>query len=173
MILGDFRVASLGWATTLSVLLLAGCAGVDGSQSDDAATQDTAGAPPASAAQVIDRALVVIGTDTVDAELAVTAAQRAQGLMERESLPEGTGMLFIYESEATRSFWMKDTYIPLDIAYIDSGQRIIDIQQMEPMTTDSHPSAGPFLYALEVPQGWFEARGIEVGDRVEIVYGGR
>ena len=105
------------------------------------------------------------------AEVARTAQQRQQGLMYREELPEGTGMLFVFDRVEIRSFWMQNTYIALDIAFIDQDQRIVDIQAMEPQSSDLHESPAPALFALEVPQGWFAARGIGVGAAAEIVFG--
>jgi hypothetical protein len=81
-------------------------------------------------------------------------------------------MLFVFPDEVIRSFWMEDTHIPLDIAYVDASFHIIDIQQMEALSTDPHPSAGPAMYALEVPLGWFAEHGVEVGDTIEVVFGG-
>ena len=80
-------------------------------------------------------------------------------------------MIFVFETEEVRSFWMQDTFIPLDIAYLDANARIIDIQQMEPETTRMHTSSGPAMFALEVPQGWFAEMEIEVGAQAEIVFG--
>lgn len=116
-------------------------------------------------------AWVIIGADTVLAEVARTPDERSQGLMDRDRLAPGTGMIFIFGDEEVRSFWMQDTFIPLDIAYLDSDARIIDIQQMEPETTLMHTSSGPAMFALEVPQGWFAEMEIEVGVQVEIVFG--
>ena len=86
-------------------------------------------------------ALVVFGSDTVRAEVANTSALRSQGLMYREEVPDGTGMLFVWDSEAERSFWMQNTYVALDIAFIDRDFRIVDIQQMEPRATEVHEGA--------------------------------
>jgi uncharacterized protein len=116
-------------------------------------------------------AWVVFGQDTVHAEIAHTSDQRAQGLMYREELPDGEGMIFVFDDLAQRSFWMQNTYIPLDIAFLDEHHRIVDIQQMEPETTEMTDSAAPAMFAIEVPQGWFEARGIGVGDTAHIVFG--
>lgn len=91
--------------------------------------------------------------------------------MYRESLEEGRGMLFVFSDSQIRSFWMRNTFIPLDIAYLDESLRIVDIQAMEPETEDSHPSARPAMFALEVPMGWFGRKGIEVGDHARIVFG--
>ncbi|GMR13523.1 MAG: hypothetical protein BMS9Abin29_1734 [Gemmatimonadota bacterium] len=127
----------------------------------------------ASAAQNMGAdALVIIGSDTVRVEIASTPAQREEGLKYREEVPDGTGMLFVFQAESVRSFWMMDTYVALDIAYIDAKFRIIDIQQMEPLTTDLHVSARPAMFALEVRKGWFEERGVRVGDDVELILSG-
>jgi uncharacterized membrane protein (UPF0127 family) len=120
-------------------------------------------APSTSAPGLPVTALVIFGTDTVFAEVAQSQAERSQGLMYRESLPENGGMLFIFPEAAVRSFWMQNTYIPLDIAFMDQQFRILNIEQMEPMTMDSHASRGPAAYALETNQGWFAARGIGPG----------
>ena len=87
--------------------------------------------------------------------------------MFRESLAEDQGMLFAYPEERILGFWMKNTLIPLDIAYINREGRIVDIKQMEPQSTQTHNSAAPAMYALEMNQGWFEANGIRVGDLIE------
>ena len=77
-------------------------------------------------------------------------------------------MLFVFDQAQTLSFWMKDTLIPLSIAYINAEGRIVDIQDMQPLDETSHPSAEPALYALEVNQGFFAERGVTVGDMVEL-----
>ncbi|HZC83473.1 MAG TPA: DUF192 domain-containing protein [Rubrobacter sp.] len=104
----------------------------------------------------------------VPVEIAATDAERERGLMGRTALAEDAGMLFVFDQEQQLSFWMKDTLIPLSIAYIDGGGRIVDIQDMQPLDETPHPSAEPARYALEVNQGFFAARGIQVGDRAEL-----
>ena len=118
-----------------------------------------------------DLAWVIIGVDTVVAEIARTPDQRSQGLKDRDYLAPGAGMIFVFDTEEVRSFWMQDTFIPLDIAYLDANARIIDIQQMEPETTRLYTSSGPAMFALEVPQGWFAEMEIAVGAQAEIVFG--
>ena len=118
-----------------------------------------------------DRAWVIFGADTVVAEVARSPEERSQGLMYREELAPGTGMLFVFPDEASRGFWMANTYVPLDIAYMDSALRIVDIQQMEPEVTETYDSAAPAMFALEVPQGWFAEHGIGVGAVAEVVFG--
>ena len=99
-------------------------------------------------------------------EVAETERQQQRGLMGRTELDANRGMLFVYDREQQLSFYMRDTLIPLSIAYIDARGTIIDIQDMQPLDETSHPSAAPAKYALEVNQGFFEAHGIQVGDRL-------
>ena len=118
-------------------------------------------------------AWVIFGADTVVAEVAASEEERAEGLMYRESVPDGTGMLFVFPDSQIRSFWMANTYVALDIAYMDPSYRIVDVIAMEPLVTDSYPSSAPAMFALEVRQGWFEEQGIGTGDQAEIVFGVR
>ncbi len=104
----------------------------------------------------------------VQVEVADERAERQTGLMGRTELAPDAGMLFVFGRERDLSFWMRNTLIPLSIAYIAADGRIVDIQDMAPLDETSHPSAEPAKYALEVNQGFFAKRGVEVGDRVEI-----
>ena len=101
-------------------------------------------------------------------ELARTAAERSRGLMFREELPEDRGMLFVFRRETKTGFWMKDTKIPLSIAFIASDGLILETQDMEPLSAALHTPARKYRWALEVNQGWFERHGLGAGDRVEI-----
>jgi len=103
-------------------------------------------------------------------EIADNPLRRYLGLRGRESMPEDQGMLFAYPAEAPRIFTMANTPIPLSIAFIDSKRRIIDIQDMEPLDDEppGYVSAEPAQYALEVNQGFFEKRGVKIGDRVDL-----
>ncbi|MCL2809223.1 MAG: DUF192 domain-containing protein [Treponema sp.] len=105
---------------------------------------------------------------TVKAEIARTNDEQTQGLMYRQSLPDGEGMLFVYESDQILSFWMKNTYIPLTIAFINFEGRITEIRDMYPHDTNAIYSNRPVRYALEVPQGWFSRIGVKEGDTVII-----
>jgi uncharacterized membrane protein (UPF0127 family) len=118
-------------------------------------------------------AWVIFGNDTITAEIADTPQTRERGLMFRDELPDDEGMLFIFDGEAVRSFWMENTFIPLDIAFIDRTLAIVDIRQMQPQTQVLHTSSAPAMYALEVPQGQLATRGITVGQRPRIVFGAR
>jgi uncharacterized protein len=104
----------------------------------------------------------------VPVEIAATDVERERGLMKRTALAEDAGMLFVFDREQQLSFWMKDTLIPLSIAYINESGRIVDIQDMQPLDETPHPSTEPAKYALEVNQDFFVARGIHVGDKVEL-----
>ncbi len=116
-------------------------------------------------------AWVIFGSDTVLAEVARTPEARERGLMFRQELPKGRGMLFVFPEVAIRSFWMRNTFVPLDIAFLDEHLVVVDIQAMEPQTEDLHQSARPAMFALEVPQGWFGEKGIRVGDTARVVFG--
>ena len=102
----------------------------------------------------------------VNAEIAENQEDRTTGLMYRKKLPDGKGMLFVFENDQILSFWMKNTYIPLSIAYIAWDGRITDIKDMYPHNENSVSSSRFVRYALEVPQGWFSRNGIQVGDIV-------
>ncbi len=106
----------------------------------------------------------------VRAEVADERAERQTGLMGRTELAPDAGMLFVFGRERDLSFWMRNTLIPLSIAYIADDGRIVDIKDMEPLDDEppSYASAEPAKYALEVNQGFFAERGVEVGDTVEI-----
>lgn len=117
------------------------------------------------------RALIIEsknGPVIIVAEIASTPKQHEQGLMHRKQLNDGEGMLFIFERDAVRSFWMKNTLIPLSIAYIASDGRIVEIYDMEPENLSSVTSSRSVRYALEVPQGWFSRTGLEPGDKLVI-----
>ncbi len=102
-------------------------------------------------------------------ELAATPAARVCGLSQRSVVPQDQGMLFIFPDNRPRSFWMKDTVIPLSIAFIDDSGRILSIQHMVPLQVDKqYRSNDPVSYALEVNQGWFKNNGVEAGDVVKI-----
>ena len=107
-----------------------------------------------------------LGTAHAQVEVADTPAERARGLMERTALDPDHGMLFIYPSAEPHFFWMKDTPLPLSIAFLDAEGTIIRLADMQPFDTHTTPSGGPAQYALEMEQGWFVAHGIVEGARV-------
>ncbi len=115
-----------------------------------------------------------IANKTLIVEVADNLEKSARGLMYRKNLNENEGMLFIFDSEEPRSFWMKNTFIPLDIGYFNAQRELIDIQTMEPATSEmqtnipTYPSKGPAQYALEVQKGWFEKHKIRLKERFSL-----
>ena len=104
----------------------------------------------------------------VKAEIAQKEEERNYGFMNRKNIPEGTGMLFVFEKDQVLSFWMKNTPHPLSIAYIDRTGAIQNIFDMTPFSLAPVKSTRSVRYALEVPQGWFEKTGIKTGDKVAV-----
>jgi len=107
-----------------------------------------------------------VGPHPVAAEVASTPEQRTIGLMYRFSLPADHGMLFVFPEPQLLAFWMRNTYIPLSIAFIDAEGRILNVEEMPPRSDATHPSRGDALYALEMRKGWFAERGVGPGARV-------
>ena len=107
-------------------------------------------------------------TIDVIAEIAKTPEERNYGFMNRKKIPDGTGMIFIFEQDQILSFWMKNTPHPLSIAYIDSKGKIRNIFDMTPYSLSSVVSTVSVRYALEVPQGWFKNNNIQVGDTISL-----
>jgi uncharacterized membrane protein (UPF0127 family) len=99
-------------------------------------------------------------------ELALSDEQRQQGLMFRKSLGANDGMLFVFDEPAYHAMWMKNTLIPLSVAFIDRKGEILNILDMEPRTLDSHMAAGPAVYAIETNKGWFAEKKVKAGDKV-------
>ena len=122
------------------------------------------GPPPAT----FGTATIKVKGKPITVEIANTIERRDRGLMHRDSMPQDAGMLFIYKREETLSFWMKNTRIPLDIAFIKADGWICDIQQMDPGDLGSHESAMRAKFALEMNKGWLKANGVKVGDTVDI-----
>lgn len=110
---------------------------------------------------------LTIGKKTVHAEIAATPQSRERGLMQRDHLCADCGMLFVFEKADRYSFWMKDTPLPLSIAFITVGGTIINIEEMQANTTDIHSAEGDVLYALEMPGGWFASSSIKPGDQMQ------
>jgi uncharacterized membrane protein (UPF0127 family) len=107
-------------------------------------------------------------TEVLTVELATTPAQRAQGLMYRQAMAEDAGMLFIFPNDSRGGFWMKNTYIPLTIAYIAADGEILELKDGKPLDLTPLTPASAYRYVLEVNQGWFERHGLGAGDRLVI-----
>lgn len=102
----------------------------------------------------------------ITAEIAKTPNQRTKGLMGRQSLPPSHGMLFVFEQAEQQCFWMRNTPLPLTIAFIADDGKIVNFADMTPFSEQAHCSAQPVRYALEMEQGWFKKRGVLVGDPI-------
>ncbi len=107
-------------------------------------------------------------TISLKTEIAKTSEERARGFMEREKIPDGTGMLFVFDRDQILRFWMKDTPTPLSIAYINSKGIIKEIHDMKPFSLTSVSSSVSCRYALEVPQNWFKKNNITVGSSISL-----
>jgi len=103
------------------------------------------------------------GNRHIRAELADTPIERSTGLMFRTQMDENTGMLFVFPDDTPRAFWMKNTLLPLSIAFMDEHGVILNVEDMQPQTEAPHPSRGPSKYALELNQGWFDHAGVGPG----------
>jgi uncharacterized protein len=104
----------------------------------------------------------------ITVEIALTDEEHSKGLMYRKQLPDGEGMLFVFDRDQQLSFWMKNTIIPLSIAFIASDGHILEIKDMQPNDLTSVRSSRSVRYALEVPQGWFRRVNVKAGDQVTI-----
>lgn len=122
---------------------------------------------PPVLAQSLPTIELTINGHRLTAEVAATVAARTVGLMRRFSLRPDHGMLFVFDAPQLLAFWMKDTYVPLSIAFIGADGRILNIEDMAPQTERTHDSRGPALFALEMKKGWFAQLGIAAGDRVD------
>jgi uncharacterized membrane protein (UPF0127 family) len=151
--------------------ILASAAGLVGG--DDDPTMAAPGTTVASgeAAGTVDYRLEPADGDpvTVRLEVAADPASRARGLMEREQVPPGTGMVFLYPADVAEAFWMKNTLVPLSIAFVAADGRVVSVAEMTPCKADPCPSyapAGPYRYAVELAAGSFGAAGVGPGARV-------
>lgn len=109
---------------------------------------------------------LTVGMHRVRAEVANDMGSRMQGLMFRKSMGQNSGMVFVFEENATHCMWMKNTLIPLSVAFIDQSGAIINIADMQPHSEQSHCAARPARYALEMNKGWFAQRGIKPGAKL-------
>jgi uncharacterized membrane protein (UPF0127 family) len=117
-------------------------------------------------AQTLPLMELTAGFHRIEAEVAANNAARMQGLMQRKSMAPQRGMLFVFDRDAQHCMWMKNTFLPLSVAFIDEQGRILNIEDMQPQSEDNHCAAKPARYALEMNVGWFAQRGIKRGDRI-------
>jgi len=109
---------------------------------------------------------VTVAGHALRVEVAATIEQRMKGLMFREKLGANDGMLFVFDEPGYHAMWMKNTPLPLSVAFVDGAGAILNILDMEPHTLDQHAAAGPAVYAIETNKGWFAKRRIKAGDKV-------
>jgi uncharacterized membrane protein (UPF0127 family) len=109
---------------------------------------------------------ITAGMHVIQAELATTLPQQMTGMMWRTEMGANEGMLFVYEQSDTRCFWMRNTLIPLSIAFIADDGTIVNIAEMKPRDESTHCSAKPVRFALEMNKGWFDKRGLKPGFRL-------
>lgn len=115
----------------------------------------------------LQRTSIRAGMHLISAQVAATPEQRSVGLMWRQDMPANEGMLFVFERPAQQCFWMKNTLLPLTAAFVEDDGTIVNLADMKPQTTDSHCSAKPVRFVLEMHQGWFAKRGISPGQRLQ------
>ena len=119
------------------------------------------------APQRLPAVTLTAGMHLIQAEVAGTPEQRSIGLMHRPKMGASEGMLFVFESQSQQCFWMKNTLLPLSIAFLSDDGRVVNIEDMAPRTLGSHCSSKPVRFALEMNQGWFAKRGIKAGSSIQ------
>lgn len=118
------------------------------------------------AAPALPAMVLKAGGQSVQAEIAATEEARQKGLMFREKLARNEGMLFVFTEVGYHAMWMRNTPLPLAVAFIDEAGKILSIHEMQPQTEITHQAAGPARYALEMNGGWFKANKVSVGDLI-------
>lgn len=122
------------------------------------------GAP--AAAPSLPQIELTAGFHRIEAEVAATPDTRAEGLMHRTAMAGQHGMLFVFAHEATHCMWMKNTLLPLSVAFLDAAGRIVNVAEMQPHSETNHCARQPARYALEMNAGWFAQRGLQPGHRI-------
>ena len=115
----------------------------------------------------LERIKLTSGMHRMEVQVAATPEQRQTGLMLRKDMPEHEGMIFVFEQASELCFWMKNTLLPLSAAFIEDDGTIVNIEDMMPQTLDSHCSAKPVRYVLEMNKGWFKRKGIKAGAKLQ------
>lgn len=117
----------------------------------------------------LPRTTLSAGIHQLQVQVAQTQEQHATGLMFRTDMPQQEGMLFVFNAPSQQCFWMKNTLIPLTAAFVADDGTIVNLEDMQAQTTQSHCSTKPVRYVLEVNQGWFAKKGIKAGDKLRAV----
>jgi hypothetical protein len=156
----------------ITVLALASACGDDSTQPAGSSTETTSSSNETGGVYTETLRFTRAGNDvTLNVEVADEPEERAQGLMNVQSLPDDAGVLFVWPTDTESSFWMRDTVIPLSIAFVTAGGVLIDIQEMEPLSEERVLSPQPYRFAVEVNQGWFADNDVRVGDIVQLPVG--
>lgn len=121
---------------------------------------------PAQQPQSLPTTTLSVGMHNIKAQVAATPGQRQTGLMFRREMPTHEGMLFIFDQPEPQCFWMRNTPLPLSIAFLADDGTVVQIADMQPHSDDSHCSTRPVRFALEMNQGWFARRGVKPGTRI-------
>lgn len=114
----------------------------------------------------LPRVKLSAGMHQIDAQVAAAPEERMTGLMHRKEMPQHEGMLFIFDFPAQQCFWMKNTLLPLSVAFVEDDGTIVNIEEMKPQTLDSHCSHKPVRYVLEMNKGWFAKKGLKAGAKL-------
>jgi uncharacterized membrane protein (UPF0127 family) len=114
----------------------------------------------------LPRVTLSAGMHQIDAQVAQTTEQRSTGLMHRKEMPQHEGMLFVFERPTIQCFWMKDTLLPLSVAFIADDGTVVNLADMKPLALDSHCSDKPVRFVLEMNQGWFAKKGLKPGAKL-------
>jgi len=107
-----------------------------------------------------------VGMYRIEAEVAATQENRMVGLMQRRSMPANHGMLFVFTEQQRHCMWMRNTLLPLSVAFLDEQGRILNVEDMQPQTEDNHCAAKPARFALEMNLGWFKQKGLAAGTKI-------
>ncbi len=121
---------------------------------------------PAAAETPMPMTELTIGMFRVEAEVAANDEHRQRGLMQRKSMPANRGMLFVFTEPQRHCMWMKNTLLPLSVAFLDDEGRIVNVEDMKPQTEDNHCAARPARFALEMNLGWFRQKGLGAGAKI-------
>ena len=116
--------------------------------------------------QNLPAATLKVGMHSIRAQLALTPQQRQIGLMFRRDMPSHEGMLFVFDEASPQCFWIRNTLIPLSIAFLSDDGTVVNLDDMKPQSDESHCSAKPVRFVLEMNQGWFTKRGVKPGTRI-------
>jgi len=171
-------LAALNMAAIFLLLLAAALigfgAGCDDSSGGDSTSSAAASSQAATTSSTSPTARVIFHAASgenvqLKVEIARTGEEKATGLMNRKQLDADSGMIFVWDNPVRSGFWMKDTFIPLSIAFISEDGIIVDIQEMKAQDLSAHVPSKPYIYAVEANKGWFAERGIKIGDRAEFV----